>query len=145
MFLFLTLSGIFSLFTSLSSASRISLGPTISNPLVHTTTGPVLGTQVAPNVLAWKGIPFAAPPTGLRRWSTPTLNSWSKVFNATTLGPACIQLLNKSQAATDPSQVFYNTPPLPESEDCLTINVWAPVTQPNDAPKPILFWIFGKR
>ncbi|GJJ13655.1 hypothetical protein Clacol_007911 [Clathrus columnatus] len=120
--------------------------PALSTPLntlVHTTTGPVLGTQVAADVLAWKGIPFAVPPIGARRWTAPTLNSWSHVFNATTLGPACTQLLNKSEAATDPSQVFYNTPPLPESEDCLSINVWAPVAQPHDTPKAVLFWIFG--
>lgn len=117
--------------------------PTISNPVVYTTTGPVSGTQVSSDVLAWKGIPFAVPPTGPLRWTPPTLNKWSHVFDASSLGSACIQLLNKSEAATDPSQVFYNTPPLPESEDCLTINVWAPVVKLNQAPKAVLFWIFG--
>lgn len=111
-------------------------------PHVETTTGPIMGSKVAPGVLSWKGIPFAVPPTGDRRWTAPVLNQWKDIKNTTTIGPACIQQLNKSQAATDPGQLFYNTPPLAEDEDCLTINVWAP-SNSSGKPKAVLFWVFG--
>ncbi|KAF8506237.1 Alpha/Beta hydrolase protein [Hysterangium stoloniferum] len=110
--------------------------------LVETTTGPIQGSRVAPGVLAWRGIPFATPPIKSRRWMPPVLNKWSKTINTTALGPACIQQLDKSQAATDLTQIFYNTPPLPEDEDCLSINIWAPENT-SSKPKAVLFWIFG--
>jgi carboxylesterase type B len=112
-------------------------------PHVQTTTGPIVGSEVAPGVLSWKGIPFAVPPTGQRRWTAPILNKWKDTINTTRIGPACIQQLNKSQAATDPSQLFYNTPPLAEDEDCLTINVWSP-SKFSGKPKAVLFWVFGQ-
>jgi para-nitrobenzyl esterase len=112
-------------------------------PYVQTTTGPIVGSEVAPGVLSWKGIPFAVPPTGMRRWTPPVLNEWVNAKNTTALSPACVQQLDKSQAATDPGQIFYNTPPLAEDEDCLTINVWAP-SNSSGKPKAVLFWIYGQ-
>ena len=54
-------------------------------PIVRTTTGPIAGSEVTPGVLAWKGIPFAVPPTGERRWTLPVLNKWTKTKNTTRL------------------------------------------------------------
>ncbi|KAF8576369.1 alpha/beta-hydrolase [Ramaria rubella] len=128
----------------LSALALLTSSPCIAvGPIVQTNTGPIMGSKVAPNVLSWKGIPFAVPPTGSKRWTVPVLNKWSKVQNTTVLGPACIQQLDKTQAATDPSQIFYNTPPLPENEDCLTINVWAPSSAAKPNLKAVIVWIFG--
>ena len=112
-------------------------------PIVRTTTGPIAGSEVTPGVLAWKGIPFAVPPTGERRWTLPVLNKWTKTKNTTTLGPACLQQFDTSAASTDPTQLFYNNPPLAEDEDCLTINIWAP-SKASKTPKAVLFWIYGE-
>lgn len=112
-------------------------------PHVLTTTGPIMGSEVVPGVLAWKGIPFASPPVGPRRWTLPVLNKWTETKNTTALGPACIQQYDKRNAKTDVSQIFFNTPPLAESEDCLTINIWAPSNSTGTA-KAVIFWIYGE-
>jgi para-nitrobenzyl esterase len=66
-------------------------------------------------VTSFKAIPYAAPPVGNLRWQAaePPL-SWSGVRRARRFGPACIQTLGASGYRG------------PQSEDCLTLNVWAP-------------------
>ena len=63
------------------------------------------------------GIPFAEPPTGLRRWTQPEPKAaWRpQLLPATVYGPNCMQ--NKPNPGGD-AQV---------SEDCLTLNIYAPV------------------
>jgi para-nitrobenzyl esterase len=88
---------------------------------VKTTGGVVQGFH-AENVNQFLGIPYAVPPVGPLRWTAPRATSWTGVLNATAFGPSCIQ------------------PGLPGSEDCLTVNVFAP---PNAVSAPVLFWIYG--
>src|SRR5579864_3484116 len=75
-------------------------------------SGRVRGTGA--DVIAYRGIPYAAPPIGPRRWRPPDPPArWSDVRNATEFGPVCPQApLNTSP------------PPALMSEDCLTLNVW---------------------
>lgn len=39
--------------------------------------------------------------------------------------------------------VIFNTPPAPESEDCLNVNVFAPATSTDGELKAVIVWIFG--
>jgi para-nitrobenzyl esterase len=80
------------------------------------------------DVRAFLGIPYAAPPTGARRWRPPAaVEAWSTTRDATSVGPACPQLHVPDYARAD--------------EDCLTLNVWVP---DGGAPrKPVLVWIPG--
>jgi para-nitrobenzyl esterase len=86
------------------------------------------------NLRVFKGIPFAQPPVGARRWRPPLpLPRWRGVREVTAFGPACFQ----------PDNTFvsvYVEPPTPMSEDCLTLNIWAPADA-RDAP--VFFWIYG--
>ena len=55
---------------------------------VHTQSGPVRGSGT--DVMAFKGIPYAAPPTGDRRWRPPAAaERWTDVRDATRFGPRC--------------------------------------------------------
>lgn len=44
----------------------------MSQPIVETANGRLAGSSVRHGVLAFKGIPYAAPPVGERRWRPPT-------------------------------------------------------------------------
>lgn len=64
------------------------------------------------------GIPYAAPPVGELRWKAPQpAASWKGTFKATQFGHRPMQ----GQIWDD--MIFYDPGP---SEDCLTLNVWAP-------------------
>jgi para-nitrobenzyl esterase len=88
-----------------------------AQPSVRTPSGPVRGTR-DDGVAVYKGIPYAAPPVGELRWKPPQpAPHWDEVRDATKFGPPC------------PQPVFPpGRPPVAWSEDCLTINVWTPVT-----------------
>ncbi|PJJ63348.1 carboxylesterase/lipase family protein [Compostimonas suwonensis] len=99
---------------------------------VSTPSGPVRGT-LANGVAAWKGIPYAAPPTGALRFRSPQPpEPWTEVFDASSYGPAAPQLPNPA-VAVDPA--------LGVDEDCLSINVWAP--EPDGRKRPVMVWVHG--
>lgn len=84
-------------------------------------------------VVAFKGIPYAAPPVGPLRWRAPQpAAAWEGVRDAIAYGPDCMQEPFPSDAAP------LGTAP---AEDCLYANVWRP--QQADAPLPVLVWIYG--
>ncbi|MES2626203.1 MAG: carboxylesterase family protein [Pseudomonadota bacterium] len=97
---------------------------------VVTQNGPVAGSVSGnPAVMVFKGLPYAAPPVGENRWRAPQpVAPWSDVRPATEYGPRCVQ----NGFAPDAEQVF--------SEDCLYLNVWAPVQTP-PAGVPVIVWI----
>ena len=88
---------------------------------VHTKSGSVRG--LATDIVVFKGIPYAAPPTGDRRWRPPVSpEPWTDVRDATQFGPQCPQPANFA-----PSDRLSRPPvTMPSSEDCLTLNVWTP-------------------
>jgi para-nitrobenzyl esterase len=102
--------------------------------LVKTQSGTVAGT-VNDKIVSFKGIPYAAPPVGARRWRAPAPPMpWTGVLKADDFGPSCPQAEMQrfvpagSRAATT-------------SEDCLTLNVWAPIAP--TAPLPVMVWVHG--
>lgn len=105
----------------------------VDGPTVSVAQGDVRGvSEGAINV--FRGIPFAAPPTGELRWAPPAAPAdWDGVRNASEFGPSCIQ------PPVPPTSVYYD-PPGKSSEDCLSLNVWAP----SDAEgAPVIVWIHG--
>ena len=84
-------------------------------------------------IRVFRGIPFAMPPIGERRWKKPLpIPDGDKVFEAYYNGRSPIQTIIDSERAS-----YY-----PQSEDCLYLNVWV-----NDAckdtNKPIMVFIHG--
>ena len=87
-------------------------------------------------IRVFKGIPYARPPVGGLRWRPPVpLPRWTGERAATDFGPACVQPQSKTR-----NGLVYWQPPMPVSEDCLTLNVWTPA---NAKRAPVLVWIHG--
>jgi len=102
-------------------------------PIVKAPAGKVEGLTVG-NLHVFKGIPYALPPVGSARWRPPSaMPPFQGVRKAIDFGPACFQPKPASSG-------IYAWAPVPLSEDCLTLNIWAP-TKLRKAP--VLFWIYG--
>jgi len=100
---------------------------------VQTTSGPVIGAA-DDDVVAFKGIPYAAPPVGALRWRPPQpAATWTQPLVAGEAGPICMQKYNAKDNGVGP---------LPMSEDCLTLNVWRPFAE-TAKPLPVMVWIHG--
>jgi para-nitrobenzyl esterase len=109
--------------------------------IVKTADGKLHGKLINDGkVSAYQGIPYAAPPVGKLRWQPPQpAGSWNSVLDATNYGHRCAQ----NHVFAD--MVFKDsaTPADSGSEDCLTLNVYAPARKPHNAKLPVMFWIHG--
>jgi len=89
--------------------------------IVETRRGKVQGTLEG-DVRVFRGIPFAKPPVGARRFGAPEApEPWGGVHDATRFGPA-------SHQASRPMAPLLGILVDEESEDCLTLNVWTPAS-----------------
>ncbi len=127
--------------------------------LISTPQGPVQGVNTDDaGIYNFKGLPFAATPTGDLRWAPPaTAPTWSETRVADTFGDRCMQpadteggfferlieghglsatknfLIKKAVAAQKPS---------PISEDCLYLNVRTG-NLAGETKQPVMLWIHG--
>jgi para-nitrobenzyl esterase len=104
--------------------------PGCVNPAtLRTESGLLSGT--GSDVRVYKGIPYAAAPTGPLRWQPPAPPPhWSGVREAAEFGPVCPQTASLGVK-------------LPKtSEDCLTLNVWTPAQKPGEK-LPVMVSIHG--
>jgi para-nitrobenzyl esterase len=85
----------------------------------------------------FKGIPYAAPPIGDLRWRPPQPPlAWDGVRECTNFGPAAPQIVPEAMS------MFGAKPDTPQSEDCLSLNIWTPDVDPG-AKLPVMVWIHG--
>ncbi|MDB5708343.1 MAG: carboxylesterase family protein [Sphingomonas bacterium] len=102
-------------------------------PVVDAPSGAVRG-QAEDDIRVFKGIPYALPPVQRLRWQPPVaMPRWQGARDAAAFGPACIQPQSKAVSV-------YSGEQFPTSEDCLTLNIWAPK---NATKAPVFFWIHG--
>jgi para-nitrobenzyl esterase len=116
-------------------------------PSAKVAQGELLGVREQPDVDAFLGVPFAAPPVGELRWRPPQPPaSWSGTRDASAFGPACTQLIGGESPFRDKiASAFEVDPPpfeIPYSEDCLYLNVYAPARREGGA-LPVMVWIHG--
>lgn len=85
--------------------------------------------------LAYRGIPFAQPATGERRFMLPEpVQPWSGRLDATARRPIAPQ-------PASPSDVMMGAIREPQDEDCLSLTIWRPETA--DSPLPVIAWLHG--
>ncbi|KUI20821.1 carboxylesterase [Mycobacterium sp. GA-1285] len=102
--------------------------------VVDTAYGPVRGLDDG-TVKAWKGIRFAAPPSGELRWRAPEPpRRWDEPADATRVGPVCPQPTDR-RLPIDLGA--------PQGDDCLSVNVWAESDIDPGAGRPVMVWVHG--
>jgi para-nitrobenzyl esterase len=102
--------------------------------IVATRSGKIEGFE-RDGILQFRGIPYATPPVGLRRWMPPQREeAWDGVRDATKFS---------AQSAQTEFQLtkVLGQPQPPYSEDSLYLNVYTPAC--DDAARPVMFWIHG--
>ena len=103
---------------------------------VRVTGGVVRGVRET-SVLAWRGMPYAAPPTGELRFRAPSpVIPWGGVRDASEYGAVAPQARSRRLLGSMVSAVVVD-------EDCLTVNVSAPVRDTGEAPLPVMVFIHG--
>jgi para-nitrobenzyl esterase len=105
-------------------------------PIAETRLGRVRGCEEA-GVLRFLALPYAAPPVGALRFAPPApAAAWVGVRDATAFGPAPLQ------PSDGLSQQLGLLGEHAQSEDCLTLNVFAPAA-PSRTRRPVLVWLHG--
>jgi para-nitrobenzyl esterase len=100
------------------------------SPPVRIESGLLQGVREG-DAVAYKGVPYAAPPVGPLRWRPPQPAArWPGVREASEFGAVCPQGANRGRPAG-----------AKESEDCLTLNVWTPARPAGAAP--VMVWLHG--
>ena len=119
--------------------AAVSLVYAAEPKVVTTDAGRLSGVTDSLGVTSYKGIPFAAPPTGKLRWQAPQpVEHWTGVRKADHFGNACFQ--NEAHSRLPWTEPFMEQGPV--SEDCLYLNVWTAAKSPSER-RPVMVYIYG--
>jgi para-nitrobenzyl esterase len=100
--------------------------------VAHTAYGALRG-DASGDILAFRGVPYAAAPTGERRWRPPQpVPSWPGVRDAIAFGAIPPQDVSPERLAKRGLKM---------SEDCLTLNIWTPAA--DNGRRPVLVFLHG--
>ncbi|ADU00353.1 MULTISPECIES: carboxylesterase/lipase family protein [Mycolicibacterium] len=100
--------------------------------VARTSFGALRG-EALDDVVVFRGVPYAASPTGERRWRpAQPVSTWTDVRDATAFGSIPPQDISPERLAKRG---------LTMSEDCLTLNVWTPAA--DDTRRPVLVFLHG--
>ncbi|KAK2530872.1 hypothetical protein Q9966_008741 [Columba livia] len=111
-----------------------------TNPVVTTNFGKIRGIKKELNneilgpVIQFLGVPYAAPPTGERRFQPPEPPSpWSETKNTTQFAPVCPQNIIEGRLPEVMLPVWFtnnldvvSTYVQDQNEDCLYLNIYVP-------------------
>ncbi|MFB7087101.1 carboxylesterase/lipase family protein [Streptomyces sp. NPDC056296] len=107
-----------------------------ANPVVSTPHGAVRG-RYEHGIAVFRGIPYAAPPFGPRRFRPPAPpEPWDGVRDAGSFGPTA-----PKPPYSEAFAQYLSDPTIP-GDDCLNLNVWTPEPGPG-ARLPVLVWLHG--
>ena len=123
---------LFALLQLLVGCTKVDQRP--RSPVVTISQGNLQGYSDTQGVFVYKGIPFAKPPLGKRRWAPPEVpDPWgTETRSATEYAPMCVQVDMKKLD-------FSRTT---GSEDCLMLNIWT-TSVSADAKLPVLIFLHG--
>ncbi|KAH9886160.1 Alpha/Beta hydrolase protein [Xylariomycetidae sp. FL2044] len=115
---------------------------------VVTNSGTAHGTinETSPNVRQFLGISYAQPPVAQLRFQPPVKYTSNETFNAMSFAPSCMQPISTPEALESSIYQQYlpelNLGSSDQSEDCLFLNVYAPL-KPAAEKLPVFIWIHG--
>ena len=119
----------------LSGPGPVAADAPPTEPVVRVQQGTLVGVSEG-NVQVFKGVPYATPPVGMRRWRPPeAAPSWQGRRFAMSFAPECAQ-------SPYPEESFFSAGISPNSEDCLYLNVWS-ATLDTQARRPVMVWLHG--
>ena len=105
---------------------------------VDTCYGRIEGAEDRGTVV-FRGIPYASPPTGSRRFLPPAgPTPWAGTRDATAFCAACPQ----DNVIEDTTGLAAAAAEVPQSEDCLYLNVWTRATG-SGGKRPVMVWLHG--
>ncbi|MGH3587202.1 MAG: carboxylesterase family protein, partial [Pseudonocardia sp.] len=108
-----------------------------AGPIAGTASGALRGSWEG-ELAVFRGVPYAVPPVGERRWRpAEPFPGWSGVREATSDGPVCPQPRSGPVVDLMGDQIRTAS----AAEDCLSLTVWTP--GPDDRRRPVLVWIHG--
>jgi para-nitrobenzyl esterase len=124
------------LLTAAAAHAQIVETPIPGDP-VAIDSGLVTGKLLPSGVRAYLGVPFADPPVRDLRWREPQpVTPWKGIYHADRKPNMCMQLMR----AHDLNHYFGEEAP---SEDCLYLNLWAPLASKPGEKRPVLVFIYG--
>lgn len=129
-----------------------------NDPVVTTSYGKLRGVKKELNneilgpVVQFLGVPYAAPPTGERRFQPPEPPvSWPEIRNATHFAPVCPQSIVEGRLPDVMLPVWFtnsidivSTYVQDQSEDCLYLNIYVPTEDGELACGPGARVVVGK-
>ncbi len=108
-------------------------GRRVETVTIDTPSGRLRGERLD-DADVFRAIPYAAPPVGERRFRPPApIEPWTGEREALLFGASAPQL-------TGTLESYFGGRAAVQSEDCLTLNVWAPR---REGPHPVMVWIHG--
>lgn len=117
---------------ALTFSSALAQQPVISNK-IKIANGTLEGVNES-GIVAFKGVPYAAPPVGDLRWKEPhPATNWTGIRKADKFGPRAMQRPIFSDMNFRSDGV---------SEDCLYLNIWTPAKTAGDK-LPVLVYFYG--
>jgi para-nitrobenzyl esterase len=123
-------------------ANDIATADTGLAPAVETAAGKLRGASVA-GIHSFKGIPYAASPTGRNRFMPPqAAQPWAGVREALAYAGHAWQLPNRPKRRPVLETLLGPADATPEGEDCLTLNVWTPGLG-DGVKRPVMVWLHG--
>jgi para-nitrobenzyl esterase len=113
-----------------------------AGPIVETSAGKVRGV-IGAGICAFKGIPYGAPTGGANRFMPPQAPvAWAGVRDASMYHAQAPQLPGRPERRAVLRTILGPADATPESEDCLTLNVWTPGIG-GGAKRPVMVWLHG--
>ena len=101
------------------------------------------------SIVVFRGVPYAAAPVGSLRWRAPARRQIGRTVRAATaFGAACPQSPGLGTFYRNIAAAFHRgdsvrVAPPRTAEDCLFLNVWAPVVLRRNERRPVMIWIHG--
>ncbi|MDK1024921.1 MAG: carboxylesterase family protein [Gammaproteobacteria bacterium] len=109
----------------------------VTGTVVATAQGKIVGVQLNDRTNGWFGIPYAKPPINSLRWQPPQpLDAREESLQTKSPGSSCVQPAGSWSKNDDP---------ITGSEDCLYLNVYAPISHDavSNNKYPVMVWIHG--